>query len=390
MDFNLSEAQTALKDRIQALAEARLKDGALARAHEDGYPRDVARWMAANGMLGLTIPKTDGGLGGSLMDAVLAIETVSQICPRSADVIQAGNFGAIRVLSAYGSADQKKRYLSKVLSGEMVITVAMSEPEAGSAVTELTTAATPDGDGYRVNGTKLYVTHGKHADLFLAYVRYAPGLDGIGSVLIERGQEGFKTSQPTRFLSGEEWVRIDFENVYVPPENVLLREGGFKKQINGFNVERLGNSARSLGLGRLAFTIARDHAMSRQQFGRPLCEFQGLQWKFADMEMQLQAAQLLLYRAAVNADAGFPSAIETSIAKTFCNAAGFEAANESMQILGGQGYSESSLVEYCFRRTRGWMIAGGSTEMMKNRIAEAVFGRQFSQRPPRPAKPAQA
>ncbi len=390
MDFNLTEAQTALKDGIKALAEARLKEGALARAHEDGYPRDIAQWMAANGMLGLTIPKADGGLGGSLMDAVLAIETVSQICPRSADVIQAGNFGAIRVLSAYGSADQKKRYLSKVLRGEMVITVAMSEPEAGSAVTELTTAAVPDGDGYRVSGTKLYVTHGKHADLFLAYVRYAPGLDGIGSVLIERGQDGFKTSQPTRFLSGEEWVRIDFGNVYVPPENVLLREGGFKKQIAGFNVERLGNSARSLGLGRLAFNIARDHALSRQQFGRPLCEFQGLQWKFADMEMQLQAAQLLLYRAAVNADAGFPSAIETSIAKTFCNAAGFEAANESMQILGGQGYSESSLVEYCFRRTRGWMIAGGSTEMMKHRIAEAVFGRQFSQRPPRPVKPAQA
>ena len=390
MDFNLTEAQTALKDRIKALAEARLKDGALARAHEDGYPRDVAKWMAANGMLGLTIPKSDGGLGGTLMDAVLAIETVSQICPRSADVIQAGNFGAIRVLSAYGSDDQKKRYLSKILSGDMVITVAMSEPDAGSAATELTTSAVPDGDGYRVSGTKLYVTHGKHADLFLAYVRYAPGLDGIGSVLIERGQEGFKTSQPTRFLSGEEWVRIDFDNVYVPPENVLLREGGFKKQINGFNVERLGNSARSLGLGRLAFNIAREHALTRQQFGRPLCEFQGLQWKFADMEMQLQAAQLLLYRAAVNADAGFPSAIETSIAKTFCNAAGFEAANESMQILGGQGYSESSLVEYCFRRTRGWMIAGGSTEMMKNRIAEAVFGRQFSQRPPRPAKPAQA
>ena len=203
MDFNLTEAQTALKDGIKALAEARLKEGALARAHEDGYPRDIAQWMAANGMLGLTIPKADGGLGGSLMDAVLAIETVSQICPRSADVIQAGNFGAIRVLSAYGSADQKKRYLSKVLRGEMVITVAMSEPEAGSAVTELTTAAVPDGDGYRVSGTKLYVTHGKHADLFLAYVRYAPGLDGIGSVLIERGQDGFKTSQPTRFLSGE-------------------------------------------------------------------------------------------------------------------------------------------------------------------------------------------
>jgi alkylation response protein AidB-like acyl-CoA dehydrogenase len=390
MDFNLTEAQAALQARVRDLAEGHLKAGALARAHDDGYPRDIAAWMAANGLLGLTIPKSDGGLGGTLMDAVLAIETVSQICPRSADVLQAGNFGAIRVLSAYGSADQKKRYLSKILRGEMVITVAMSEPEAGSAATDLTTSAVADGNGFRVSGTKLYVTHGKHADLFLAYVRYAPGLDGIGSVLIERGQDGFKTSQPTRFLSGEEWVRIDFDNVHVPPENVLLREGGFKKQIAGFNVERLGNSARSLGLGRLAFNLAREHALSRQQFGRPLCEFQGLQWKFAEMEMRLQAAQLLLYRAAVNADAGFPSAMETAIAKVMCNAAGFETANDSMQILGGLGYSESSLVEYCFRRTRGWMIAGGSTEMMKNRIAEVVFGRSFPQRPPRPPKPAQA
>jgi alkylation response protein AidB-like acyl-CoA dehydrogenase len=165
-----------------------------------------------------------------------------------------------------------------------------------------------------------------------------------------------------------------------------LGEGGFKKQIAGFNVERIGNTARSLALGRYAFDAAKEYAETREQFGRTLNEFQGLQWKFADMKVKLDAAELLLYRAACNADGGFPSAEETSIAKLFCNTAGFEVANEAMQIMGGAGFSEDCLIEYCLRRTRGWMIAGGSLEVMKNRIAESVFDRRFSQRPPSPGK----
>ena len=195
--------------------------------------------------------------------------------------------------------------------------------------------------------------------------------------------DGFTSGNPTRFLSGEEWAQLYFDDVYVGPENILLGEGGFRKQIAGFNVERIGNASRALALGRHAFELAREHATTRQQFGRALCEFQGLQWKFADMKMSLDAAQLLLYRAASNADKDFPSAEETSIAKAFCNKTGFDAANESMQIMGGAGYSQDCLVEYCLRRTRGWMIAGGSPEMMKNRIAEIIFDRRFSQRPPR-------
>jgi alkylation response protein AidB-like acyl-CoA dehydrogenase len=159
--------------------------------------------------------------------------------------------------------------------------------------------------------------------------------------------------------------------------------GGFKRQIEGFNAERIGNTARSLAVGRHAFNLAREHAKNRRQFGRPLCEFQGIQWKIADMAMNLDAAQLLLYRAAVNAEHGLPSAYETAVAKARCNKVGFEVANESVQILGGLGYSAESLAEYCMRRTRGWMIAGGSIEMMKNRIAEEVLGRRFSQRPER-------
>lgn len=381
MDFSLSLSEQKIRDRVVALANERLAPKALARAQNGGYPHDVAGWMAENGLLGMTIARADGGQGHTLFEAILTMEAIGEVCPRSADVFQAGNFGPIRVLAAFGSLEQKKRFLQGMLRGETIFSVAMSEPEAGSAVTDLKAIAVPDGEGYRVSGTKVYVTHSKHADVFLVYLRYGPGVQGIGSVLVERGAEGLLIGKPVRFLSGEEWVELRLEEVKVPPENILLREGGFKKQIEGFNVERLGNAARSLALGRAAFRIARDHALTRKQFGRPLCEFQGLQWKFAEMEMKLQAAQLLLHRAAVNADKGFPSALETSVAKASCNAAGFEVASEAMQILGGLGYSEASLVEYCFRKTRGWMIAGGSTEMMKNRIAETIFERRFSQRP---------
>lgn len=384
MDFSLNEKEKEFHDRVSGLARNKLADEALARAHSEDFPTEVMKMLVENGLIGITIPSEDGGQGGTLMEAVLAITAIAELCPRSADVVQAGNFGPIRVLSAFGTDDQKTRFLSKLLEGELLITVAMSEPEAGSAVTDLETTATPDGDGYRLNGTKVYTTNGLHADLFLTYVRYGPGLDGIGSVLVERGGKGFKTGTPSQFLSGEGWVEIHFEDLYVPRENVLLGPGGFKKQISGFNVERLGNAARSLGVGRCAFNLARDHALKREQFGRPLCEFQGLQWKFADSEIQLQAAELLLHRAAVNADAGFPSALETSTAKVQCNTAGFNASDMALQVMGGLGYSKDSLVEYCFRKTRGWMIAGGSIEMMKNRIAETVFDRRFSQRPPRP------
>jgi alkylation response protein AidB-like acyl-CoA dehydrogenase len=194
------------------------------------------------------------------------------------------------------------------------------------------------------------------------------------------GNKDVRLGKTSRFMSGEEWAQIYLDDVYVPPENVLLGEGGFKKQIAGFNVERIGNAARSLALGRYAYEAARAWALERRQFGKLLCEFQGLQWKFADMKMKLDAAQLLLYRAAANADRGLPSPEETAIAKAYCNQTGFDAANEALQVMGGTGYSQETLVEYCLRRCRGWMIAGGSIEILKNRIAEHIFERSFPQR----------
>lgn len=383
MDFNLTEDQRIFYDTVKKFAQNELADGALERAHSDEYPWDVAEKFAELGLLGITIPEEKGGIGGTLMDAVMAIQAVAEVCPRSADVVQAGNFGAIRTFAEYASDDQRERFLPRILQGKAVMSVGMSEPEAGSAVTELRTTATEDGDDYIINGTKIFGTHSAEAEVFLVYVRFGPGTGGIGSVLIEKGTPGFTVGKPSAFMNGEHWSQLYFENCRIPKKNVLLGAGGFKKQIAGFNVERLGNASRAVAVGRYAFNLAREHAETRKQFGRDLCEFQGLQWKFAEMAVKLEAAQLLLMRAVVNAETALPSAQDTAMAKLACNEAGFFAANESMQILGGLGFSEESLAQYCVRRTRGWMIAGGSIEILKNRIAEGVFERRFSQRPPR-------
>jgi alkylation response protein AidB-like acyl-CoA dehydrogenase len=389
MNFDFTEEQKLFAESVHKFAVAHLAKDALKRAHEPRFPFDVAKLMSDQGLMGITIAEKDGGVGGTLMDAVIAIEQVALVCPRSADVVQFGNFGPIRTFSEYATPAQKQRWLPAFLSGGAVISLGMSEPNAGSAVTELTTSAKQDGNHYVINGSKVFSTFSPDAKVFLVYVRYGRGLDGIGSVLVERDTPGFTVGKPSSFMSGEEWSELHFENCRIPAENILLGPGGFKKQIASFNVERLGNSARSLALGRYAYNTARDYCTTREQFGRPLCEFQGLQWKFADMAIKLESAQLLLYRAAVNADRGLPSAYETAVAKAACNQAGFEVAHEAVQAMGALGYSREALVEYCMRRCRGWMIAGGSIEMLKNRIAEHVFDRRFDQRPPRRAEAAE-
>lgn len=383
MNFNLSEEYQAFADSVARFAQDKLAPGALERAHSNQYPWETAALLAEQGLLGIVFPEEDGGQGGTLMHAVLAIQQVALACPKSADIVQAGNFGPIRTFVEYANKEQKARFLPDLLSGKKLISLGMTEPGAGSAVTDLKTSAVLEGDHYVVNGSKVFSTHSPDAELFLVYVRFGPGVEGIGSILIERGAPGFEIGKPSSFMNGEQWSQLYFEHCRVPKENLLLGPGGFKKQISGFNVERLGNASRALALGRYAFNMARDHATLRKQFGRELCEFQGLQWKFADMWMKLEQAQLLLYKAALEGEQGLPSAQSTAMAKLACNMAGWDTSNDAMQIMGGMGFSQEALVEYCVRRTRGWMIAGGSIEVLKNRIAEGIFGRSFSQRAPR-------
>src|SRR5258705_7209269 len=224
MDFRFTSEQEQFRESVRRFAEKTLGAGARERAHSPDYPWDVANLMAAQGLLGITVAEADGGQGGALIDAVIAIETVAWVCPRSADVVQAGNFGPIRVLAEYGTPEQKKKYLKRLLAGESVISVGMTEPEAGSAVTDLKTTATPDGAGYRVNGSKVFTTHAPHAEVILTYVRYGPGVGGIGSGLVDTEAKGVRFGKPSKFMSGEQWAQIYFENVFVPAEMVGLKE----------------------------------------------------------------------------------------------------------------------------------------------------------------------
>jgi len=380
MDFDFTEEQRAFAESVRRFAQAELAPGALERAHDPAYPWETAAKIARQGLLGILFPEEDGGMGGTLMDAVIAIQEVALACPKSADIVQAGNFGPIRTFVEYATPEQKARFLPDLLAGRKLLSLGMTEPEAGSAVTDLRTTAREDGDGFVIDGTKVFSTHSPEAALFLVYVRFGPGVGGIGSVLVERGTPGFAIGQPSRFMNGEAWAQLYFDGCRIPRENLLLGPGGFKKQITGFNVERLGNASRALALGRHAYNVAREHALVRKQFGRPLCEFQGLQWKFAEMSVKLESAQLMLWKAVVGAQKGLPGAYDTAAAKLACNQAGFEVANEAMQVMGGMGFSQEAIVEYCVRRTRGWMIAGGSLEMLKNRLAESIFDRRFDQR----------
>src|SRR6202162_4640440 len=216
MNFEFTDEQKLFAEQVRRFAQPQLAEGALKRAHEAAFPFDVAGLMSQQGLMGITIAQADGGQGGTLMDAIIAISEVAAACPRSADVVQFGNFGPIRTFAEYGTPAQKQRWLPELLAGRMVLSLGMTEPDAGSAVTDLTTSARPDGVGFLVDGTKVFSTFSPDAAIFLIYVRYGPGLSGIGSLIVERGAPGFSIGQPSSFMGGEEWGEVHLESCPVP------------------------------------------------------------------------------------------------------------------------------------------------------------------------------
>lgn len=386
MDFTLTKEQQELKVWARDLARDKFSEKAYTWVKNKEVPWENARILAEHGLMGMTLPEEDGGQGMTLMEAIIVMEEIAKVCPSTADMFQVGNFGAIRQLAAYGSPALKARVLPEILAGEKLISVAMTEPNAGSATTDLETRARIEGDKVIVNGSKVFNTHGPHNQYYVVWVRFGEDVKSSGAILIERDMPGFVLGKTETHMSGEEHCALFFEDCEVPVENILVPENGFKKLFTMFNIERMGNTSRSLALAQAAFDLAVEHAKEREQFGRPLAEFQGIQWKVAEMKMKLEAGRLLLYKAATNADKGAPSPLEASMAKCYINTTAFEVANEAVQIFGGYGYSTDYPLEYIFRRIRGWMIAGGTPEMLKNKIAEEVFEMRFSQRPPKQRK----
>ena len=377
MDFSLSPEQTALVESVSKLAEREFGARAYQRTE---FAWDSLKVLAEHDLTGLTLPVEVGGQGASLLDAVLVMMAITKVCPHSADALQASNFGAIRQVATFGSDFVKEEVLPIFLRGEGLVTAGMSEPEAGSALTDLRTSARYDGDDVVINGQKCWNSHGPDATHSVVWVRFGPSAKDIGAVLVPFDSPGFSRGKRELHMSGESHCQLYFDECRVPKEYVLADHGALSKMLSIFGVERMGNASRAIALAESAYDKAVEHAKVRTQFGKNLCEFQGLQWKFADMRVQLDAAKMLLLRAVSNADAGSPDSTEAAIAKVFANQTAFQVANEAMQVFGASGYSQEFPLEYIVRRTRGWMIAGGSIEILKNTIAQSIFERRFDQR----------
>ncbi len=384
MDFRFTEEQELFRRSVRDLARRHFAARAFTWDDGDGeYPWENARVLAEHELLGMRIPVEEGGSGASLMDCVIAITEITKVCPHTGDVFQAGNFGAIQQIAFLGSPFLKREVLPRLLRGETIITAGMTEPNAGSAVTDLRTTARFDGDDVVINGAKVFNSHGDSAGYFCVWCRFGQGVESSGAVVVPATAPGFTRGRTERYMSGEHHTSLFFDECRVPRDYVLLSEHGFRRMLPVFNVERLGNASRSLAVAELAFERALAYVGERQQFQRPIAEFQGIQWMLADMKMRLEQARWVLYKAVVEADRGLPTALDSAIAKACCNEAAEFVCRKAMQIHGGYGISREYPFAYLYARARGWMVAGGTVEMMRNRIAAEVLGRHFDQRPPK-------
>jgi alkylation response protein AidB-like acyl-CoA dehydrogenase len=323
-------------------------------------------------------------------EACLVIEEVARGCAATAMALQMSVNGPPKALANLGTEEQKRRLLPGVVAGTRLFSIAMTEPDAGSDGISLQAALRGDGDGWRLSGTKCYITAGARADSYLVFCRAegSQGPRGIGAVIVERGQDGFAEPQ----VDGKMGVRgvpeatLRFDDVRIEPENVLITpepesKAGAGILLTQFNPERCGNAAMSIGIARAAFDASLAFTSTREQFGRPIIEFQGLQWMIADMAVDIEAARHLLRSATSTSDQnGFPRVRETAMAKLFANEMARRVTDKSVQLHGHRGYATTHEIERYFRDARGMSLGGGTTEILRNMIASAVTGRRFPQR----------
>jgi alkylation response protein AidB-like acyl-CoA dehydrogenase len=385
MDFNLNKEQKMLLDTIRMLGRREnLKQKAVEIDRSGEFPRDLVGKYAEIGLLGMVLPQQYGGQGLESLSAVLAIEELAKFSPVIASPVFESNVGPVRVVAMFGTEDQKRTILPGVCRGEISVSVAMTEPEAGSDLTALSTTLVDRGDDYLLNGRKTFISGGGEASHYLVYSRFgdAAGYKGIGAVLVEKGMKGFSFGKQEEFmgLRGMPSCDLIFDDVRVPKGNVVIEKGDFKNLMMTFDIERCGNAAMCLGVAGRAFDEARKYATERRAFGRSICEFQAIQFLLADMAMQLEAARLLVYRAASGAGQGLPSIYEASLGKCFANEMVKDVTDKAMQVFGGYGYSKEYPIERLLRDSRAWSVAGGTVQMLRVTLAGMIFGRRFDQR----------
>ena len=385
MDFNLTEQQRALKETAKKFAEKELMEVAREIEENDQPPsREILKRFAELGFLGINLPEKYGGAGLSHFEAVLVLEEIAKISIAVAFPVFESSFGPALAISSFAPDELKKEVLPKVCLGDMVIAVSMSEPNAGSALTDLTTKANILEDKLVLNGQKRWCSGAGHADAYVVYSRMSEekGAKGIGAVLLEKNSKGFTFGKPEQHMGfrGVPSADMYFDNVEIPLKNIIVPAGGFKKLMEAFDLERCGNTTMSLSCAQSAYNYVLQYIQERKQFGKAIIDFQAVQIQLAEIKMKLDASRLLLYRAVVNADKELPSIAESSIAKCFANEIAREVTGKCVQLMGGYGYSKEFPIEQKMRDAWGWGIAGGSIDIQKTNIASALIGRRFNQR----------
>lgn len=385
MDFQLTEDQRQFQEVAAAFARGELSE--LARELEREARSLPDEWMhryAEMGFLGINLPEQYGGQGVGHLEAVLVLEEFVKVGTSVALPIFESCFGPTLAILGHANEALKERVLPAVCRGELIVAVSMSEPNAGSALTDLTTTGRIEGDEVILNGQKRWCSGAGHAGGYLVYCRLAdkPGAAGIGAVYVEKDTPGVSFGK-REHLMGFRFVHhadIFLDDVRVPAENIVVPAGGFKALMESFGLERCGNTTMSLGLAQSAFDDVVEYVQERHAFGRPLDDFQAVQLKIAEMKMKLDASRLLLYRAVCNAGGGFPNSGEASIAKCFANEIVRDVCINAMQLMGGYGYSTEYPMEQRVRESFGWGLAGGTVDIQKINIASAVMGRRYDQR----------
>lgn len=385
MDFNLSEEQIALRDTARSFAQKILAPIAMELESQNRpLSHDILQLMAGMGFLGINIPTDLGGLGLCNLDALIVLEELAKISSAVAFPVFEANVGPVHAIRHFAPDALKQRIVPAVCRGEMIVAVSMSEPDAGTALTDLKTRGSFDGDHVVLNGTKRWCSGGGHSDAYLVYTRLsdALGAKGIGAVLVEKGAEGLSFGEPETLMGfrGIPSSDIYLDNVRVPTGNIVVPAGGFAKLMEAFDLERCGNATMALAQASGALEDVLAYVQERQQFGKPLVDFQAVQMKLAEMQIEIEAARLLIYRAAVNADNGLPSILDSSTAKCFANQIARNVTGNALQLMGGYGYATQYPMERRMRDAWGWGIAGGAIDIQKVNIASAMVGRRFDQR----------
>ena len=377
MDFTLSAEQEAFRALAQSFAENELAPFAAEWDRDCTFPVDTLRKAAALGFGGIYVGDDVGGSNLTRLDATLIFEGLARGCASTAAYISIHNM-ASWMIDRFGGEAQRKRFLPRLASMQHFASYCLTEPGSGSDAASLRTSARLDGDRYVLNGTKAFISGGGYADVYVCMVRTGgAGAGGISCIAVERDTPGLSFGAQEKKLGwhSQPTAMVIFEDCRVPAENLIGRDGqGFKIAMAGLDGGRINIGACSLGAAQASLEIARDHLLQRQQFGRKLADFQALQFTLADMATNLEAARLMIHRAAVALDERVDGATATiAMAKRFATDAGFEVCNQSLQLLGGYGYLMDFPVERHLRDVRVHQILEGTNEIMRLIIARRLL-----------------